>query len=328
MRLCQATPDRSPSSRWRQPVNPRRLIRVIGEDRSMARSSGCGNLRGVPRRGCGRSRRSRPAGRENGSRPGRRSAPCAALQPVARDLEHFERHLAHGAAAQRRRQASRGTSRSSASRSSAVQSATRSGRVERRLSSRSPTHSAGSAQMRRHGPPSAPRISRKVFRRTSGKAVVRWSVQSPRRGIAPGNAGSLPAMKSRNDWPARIDVAAVAIDEIHRHVEHVLDIALEPEARLEHERQHAAAVGIDVGPDVAAIAESPDGLPSTNGELAKSATATGCSARLDAELLHHVGFVDEVEIDLHRAGAQHHVEAELALLRHVVGASPDSGPWA
>src|SRR5437762_11350607 len=40
------------------------------------------------------------------------------------------------------------------------------------------THSAGSAQMRLQRPPSAPRISRKLLSRTSGKAVERWSVQS------------------------------------------------------------------------------------------------------------------------------------------------------
>ena len=63
---------------------------------------------------------------------------------------------------------------------------------------------------------------------------------------------------------------------------------------------------------------SPDGLPSTNGELANSAAATGCKRQADAELLHHVGFGLIVEIGLHRAGAQHHVEAEPALFRHVV----------
>ena len=39
----------------------------------------------------------------------------------------------------------------------------------------------------------------------------------------------------------------------------------------------------------------------------------------DAHLLDHVGFGGEVEIGLHRAGPVHHVEAELADLRHVGG---------
>ncbi len=38
----------------------------------------------------------------------------------------------------------------------------------------------------------------------------------------------------------------------------------------------------------------------------------------DTELLHHVDFGFEVEVGLHRTSAQHHVEAELALLGHVV----------
>ena len=40
----------------------------------------------------------------------------------------------------------------------------------------------------------------------------------------------------------------------------------------------------------------------------------------DAELLHHVGFGRIIEIDLDRAGPQHHVEAEAADPRHVVAA--------
>ena len=34
-----------------------------------------------------------------------------------------------------------------------------------------------------------------------GEGGGQWSVQSPMRGISPGSAGSLPCMKSRNDWP-------------------------------------------------------------------------------------------------------------------------------
>src|SRR5690554_6292207 len=64
-----------------------------------------------------------------------------------------------------------------------------------------PTQNADSAHSRFHGPPSAPRISRNFFSRTSGKAVVMWSVQSVSVGSSPGSAGSLPARKSRKLWP-------------------------------------------------------------------------------------------------------------------------------
>ncbi len=48
----------------------------------------------------------------------------------------------------------------------------------------------------------------------------------------------------------RIDVFAVAIDEIHRHIEHVVDIAFKAKTVLEHERQHATTIRIGIGPDV------------------------------------------------------------------------------
>lgn len=49
-----------------------------------------------------------------------------------------------------------------------------------------------------------------------------------------------------------VDVGAVAVDEVHRRVEGVVGVALEPETVLEHEGQVAGAVGVGVGPDVAA----------------------------------------------------------------------------
>jgi len=54
----------------------------------------------------------------------------------------------------------------------------------------------------------------------------------------------------------------------------------------------------------------------------KGESATSRRHRLqrhgDAQLLHHIGFAGEIEVRLDRAGALHHVEAELAFLRHVV----------
>ena len=62
----------------------------------------------------------------------------------------------------------------------------------------------------------------------------------------------------------------------------------------------------------------PFGRPSVKGELAKSAVATGCSASETRIFLHHVGLGAEIEVHLHGRGAQHHVEAARADLRHVV----------
>ena len=44
-----------------------------------------------------------------------------------------------------------------------------------------------------------------------------------------------------------IDVAA--LDEIHRHVERIVDIALEAISLLEDEGQHAGAIRVGVAPD-------------------------------------------------------------------------------
>jgi hypothetical protein len=59
--------------------------------------------------------------------------------------------------------------------------------------------------------------------------------------------------------PARIDVSSVAVHEIHRHIEHVIDITFEPEARIEDKRQRATAVSVGIGPDVAAMTEQAGG---------------------------------------------------------------------
>jgi len=58
-------------------------------------------------------------------------------------------------------------------------------------------------------------------------------------------------------------------------------------------------------------------LPSKNGELAKSAARQGLQREADARFQHHIGFALEIEIDLHRAGPQHHVDPKLAARRHV-----------
>ena len=48
-------------------------------------------------------------------------------------------------------------------------------------------------------------------------------------------------------------VDPVAVDEIHRNIEGVVDVTLESHAVLEDPWQHAGAGIVDVGPDVATI---------------------------------------------------------------------------
>ena len=90
--------------------------------------------------------------------------------------------------------------------------------------------------------------------RTSGNSVVRWSDQSSMVGRSPGSCGRLPCQEIAERGAGDVDVAAVAIDEVHRHVERILDVAVVAHAALEHERQHAGAVAVGVAPDLASAA--------------------------------------------------------------------------
>src|SRR3546814_7343063 len=66
--------------------------------------------------------------------------------------------------------------------------------------------------------------------------------------------GGQPAIQEVPEALARrVDIAAVAVDEIHRHIERIVGIAFIAEAVLEHEGQHAGAAGVGVRPDMAAI---------------------------------------------------------------------------
>src|SRR5438876_12431117 len=71
----------------------------------------------------------------------------------------------------------------------------------------------------------------------------------------PRQRGQIPGQEITERLAARINVLAAPINEIHRDVEHVVDVALEPDTRLEHKGQCAAAVRVSIGPDNAAGAE-------------------------------------------------------------------------
>ena len=114
-------------------------------------------------------------------------------------------------------------------------------------------------------------------------------------------------------------IAAVADDEIHRHVERPVDILLEAEAVEEGEGQHAGAVAVGVAPDLGAVGEEAVRLALGEGRIGEERGGDRLQRQADAELVAHVGFVGEIEVHLHRAGAEHHVEAAGADLRHVVG---------
>ena len=119
----------------------------------------------------------------------------------------------------------------------------------------SPTQSADCATIMSGRPASAPRISRKRLSRTSVKTVVMWSAKSPT--VARSRPGRQPPRHEVAERGAgNIDVAAIAVDEIHRHVvDQPFDIALEAEAGLEHDRGNAGPVVVGVGPDMRAVGQ-------------------------------------------------------------------------
>ena len=64
-----------------------------------------------------------------------------------------------------------------------------------------------------------------------------------------------------------VDVGTVAVDEIHRHVQGVLGVTLEPHAVLEHKGQCAATIVVGIGPHLAAVAEIAVGLALGEGRV-------------------------------------------------------------
>ncbi len=116
-----------------------------------------------------------------------------------------------------------------------------------------------------------------------------------------------------------IDILAVLVDKIHRHIERMARIALKAHAVLEHKRQHAAAIGVGIGPDMAAETEEAVRLALGERRIGEQSRGERLQSQAGAEFLHHIGFGGEIEIHLHGTGAIHHVEAEIALLGHILG---------
>src|SRR5690606_21478053 len=117
--------------------------------------------------------------------------------------------------------------------------------------------------------------------------------------------------------PGGVDVPALAEHEVHRHVEHVVDIALVAEAVLEHERQHSGAVRVGVGPDVAAVGKEPVGLALGERRIGEQRGGQRLQREAGAALLPQVRVARIIEVGLDRAGPQHHVEPERADPGHV-----------
>ena len=116
-----------------------------------------------------------------------------------------------------------------------------------------------------------------------------------------------------------IDIGPVSIDEVHRHVERVIDPALEAEAFLEDEGQHPRAIRIEVTPDAGAMGQDAGRPALEEGGVGEERRRHRLQRERDAQLGDHVRLGGEVEIHLNRAGAVHHLGAVGADAAHVVG---------
>jgi hypothetical protein len=150
--------------------------------------------------------------------------------------------------------------------------------------------------------------------RKGGREMVGPVAQS--RALS-GQNGQVAGQEIAKAEPGGVDVAALAEHEIHRHVEHVVGIAFIAEAILEHERQHAGARGIGIGPDMAAIGQEAVGPALGKGGVGEQRGGERLQREAEPELADHVRLARIIEIGLDGAGAQHHVEAERADARHV-----------
>ncbi len=123
--------------------------------------------------------------------------------------------------------------------------------------------------------------------------VERWSTKSDSRGFSPGKLRQFAVEEGAEALARDVDVLAVAVDEVHRHIERIVEVALVSEAVLEHEGQHAGAVGVGVFPDVAAEAAVAVGLALGQRRVGEQGGRDRLEREADAELLHHVGFGTE-----------------------------------
>src|SRR5512132_46673 len=132
-----------------------------------------------------------------------------------------------------------------------------------------------------------------------------------------GKTGQPTSHELAEGLPGDVDVAAVAVDEVHRHIEHPVDIALEAEAVLEDEGGDAGPVRVGIGPDDAAERQVPRWLAVAERGAGEQRRGDRLQGEADAEHPHHRRLGIEIEVDLYGAGRLHHIEAEAAPLRHV-----------
>ncbi len=137
------------------------------------------------------------------------------------------------------------------------------------------------------------------------------------RGPRAGKGRKLAVEKVPERGARHVDIAPVAIDEVHRHVERVVHIALETHARLEGEGQEPGAIGVGVAPDLGAVRLEAVGLAVGERRIGEECGGDRLERKAHAQFGDHVPLIAEIHVHLHRRGAEHHVEPMAPSLRHI-----------
>ena len=99
--------------------------------------------------------------------------------------------------------------------------------------------------------------------------------------------------ENRGSLARRVDIFPVAENEIHRHIERVIGIALIAETVFKYERQHAGAVRIGIGPDMAAVRKEAVRLAFSEGRIGKQRGPQAAAARGDTRNFFTMSASDE-----------------------------------
>src|SRR5207247_1788275 len=99
-----------------------------------------------------------------------------------------------------------------------------------------------------------------------------------------------------------------AFDEIHWHVEGVVNISLETHAQLECPWQHAGAIGIGVAPDFRAEREKAVGLAFGKWRIGENGGGQRLEPDRKLKLLQHIALDGDGEGGLERARLMHGLE--------------------
>ena len=117
--------------------------------------------------------------------------------------------------------------------------------------------------------------------------------------------------------PGHVLVGAAALDEVHRHVQQPLDVALEAEPLLEHQRRHPGPGVVHVRPHPGAAGQQAARLALDERRVGEQRRRHRLQRQRHAQLAGHVGLAGVVQVHLHGAGPQHHVQAVLPDQGHV-----------